>query len=95
MNMWGFHQSIFEEITNCFKQFLTSATQDSPDLKAECYIPDFIEQMTSTNRGTVEVLSSKDSWFGVTYQEDRPAVVKKLGELVEAGVYPKSLWSLT
>ncbi len=93
MNMWGFHHSIFEEITRTFDLFLETATAEQPDLKAECYIPDFIEQMTSANRGRVEVVASDDSWFGVTYKEDRPAVVISLKDLVEAGVYPQTLWS--
>ncbi|HAC74060.1 MAG TPA: nucleotidyltransferase, partial [Porphyromonadaceae bacterium] len=31
-------------------------------------------------------------WFGVTYAEDRPGVVKKLQELSDEKVYPSPLW---
>ena len=28
----------------------------------------------------------------ITYKEARPFVVEKIGELIEKGVYPRSLW---
>ena len=39
----------------------------------------------------VEVLSTGSSWFGVTYQEDRPVVEAALRRLHESGVYPDEL----
>jgi len=38
------------------------------------------------------VLSSKDTWFGVTYREDRPSVVDNIAGLVASGAYPEKLW---
>jgi hypothetical protein len=38
------------------------------------------------------VLSSDAVWFGVTYKEDKPDVVKKIQNLIDKGVYPKNLW---
>ena len=38
-----------------------------------------------------DVLSTPSRWFGVTYKEDRPAVVEKFAELAREGVYPSPL----
>jgi len=38
------------------------------------------------------VLQTPDAWFGVTYQEDKPRVLKAIRDLVDAGTYPESLW---
>lgn len=89
MNMWGFHHGIFEVIDEVFTDFLKSSINQP---RSECYIPDFVERMTKSRSGLVKVITSGDSWFGVTFQEDRPIVVKKLQTLVNSGVYPSRLW---
>ena len=40
---------------------------------------------------TVKVYSSKDSWYGVTYREDRDSVVNSLAALKKDGTYPNKL----
>ena len=40
----------------------------------------------------MKVLSSHDQWFGVTYQEDKAAVVEAVRGLIERGVYPERLF---
>ena len=40
----------------------------------------------------VNVLTSPDAWFGVTYKEDKPFVVSSIQKLIAAGVYPEKLW---
>ena len=44
------------------------------------------------DKATVQVLSSKDKWFGVTYKEDKPYVMESIQKLKDAGVYPDVLW---
>ena len=39
-------------------------------------------------RCTVDVLSSPDRWYGVTYREDKPSVTAALRRLTDEGVYP-------
>ena len=39
----------------------------------------------------VNVYSSEDSWYGVTYKEDKPFVVECIAGLKEKGIYPKKL----
>ena len=62
------------------------------DLKAEYLLPAVIDECIHSGKGTVRVLETKDKWFGVTYKEDKPAVVASIQKLVDAGVYPKKLF---
>ena len=39
------------------------------------------------------VLPTDDQWFGVTYQEDRPAVEGSFRRLIASGVYQADLYS--
>lgn len=89
MNMFGFLPSYFDYCETYFKKFLDTEI-DVP--KSEFYIPTLLDQLIAAHKVKVKVLSSKASWFGVTYQDDKPIVIEKLNKLIEAGVYPKKLW---
>ena len=41
---------------------------------------------------SVRVLKSEDKWFGVTYKEDREAVMNSVRALVDGGLYPSPLY---
>lgn len=89
MNMWAFTPDYFEYSEDDFKQFLDA---HGNELKSEYYIPFAVNTFITTKNATVKVLDTTAKWFGVTYKEDRPMVVKKLNELIEQGVYPAKLW---
>lgn len=38
------------------------------------------------------MLKSEDSWFGITYREDKPFVQAALRKLVAEGAYPEKLF---
>lgn len=40
----------------------------------------------------MQVLKSGDKWYGVTYKEDKPVVMRALADMMESGVYPDPLW---
>ena len=89
MNFWGFTPMFFKELENRFPKFL----QDNVDaLKAEFFIPTVVNEMIKEKVGKTKVLESTAAWFGVTYQEDRPVVVKSIQELIKDGKYPENLW---
>jgi hypothetical protein len=52
----------------------------------------FVRDLLNEKKCTVDVLETKDRWFGVTYKEDKPDVVKSVQDLVDNGVYPEKLW---
>lgn len=89
MNMWGFTPDYFKKSEEVFVDFLK---ENINELKKEFYIPYAIDSMIKNNLGQCSVLSTSSKWFGVTYKEDRPAVVKKFAEFAESGEYPSPLY---
>lgn len=88
MNFWGFMPSIFPVLRQDFEEFLRSIGDDP---RAECLLPDMVGRKLRAGTLRVSALSSAGQWFGMTYREDREAVVRALGRLHESGVYPGSL----
>ena len=89
MNMWGFTPDYFAKSAAIFETFLE---QNCQELKKEYYIPYAIDCMVRDGSAKCDVLSTPSRWFGVTYKEDRPAVVAKFAELAREGVYPTPLY---
>ncbi len=89
MNMWGFTPDYFEYSERIFKEFLVKEVSNP---KAEFFIPLAINELINSKEATVKVLDTTSKWFGVTYAEDRPAVVAKLQALVDNGEYPSPLF---
>ena len=89
MNMWGFTPDYFTKSEEVFKIFLK---EYGKELKKEFYIPYAIDNIVKSGKGRCEVISTPSRWFGVTYKEDRPAVVAKFKELADKGVYPSPLY---
>ena len=91
MNLWGFTPSILKELENSIVEFFKNGIPSNP-LKAECYLPMEVDKLLKEGKATVNVLTSADKWFGVTYKEDKPHVQASIKALKDAGVYPKNLW---
>jgi UTP-glucose-1-phosphate uridylyltransferase len=90
MNFWGFQPAIFDFVGAQFTEFLKSQHQN---IKSEFFIPLFVNEMVRTGKGRVKVISGGSTWFGVTYQEDKPEVISKIAALIQQGDYPEKLWS--
>jgi dTDP-glucose pyrophosphorylase len=89
MNFWGFTPAVFEQLRTQFSAFLKKSGQEQ---KSECYIPSTVNELVTAGRAKVKVLRTNDSWFGVTYREDRPRVVESIRKLIARGEYPEKLW---
>ncbi len=89
MNFWGLTPWFFEAAERELTNFLRSDAGDP--LKKECVLPTLIDQLMHTDGLTVEVLSTKAAWFGVTYLADKDYVSIELKKLHDAGVYPEKL----
>ena len=87
MNMWGFSQSILKELESGFVEFLKNDLPKNP-LKAEYFLPFAVDGLLSEGKASVQVLTSQDKWYGVTYKEDKEMVVKAISELKKQGLYP-------
>ena len=90
MNMFGFTTLFFDYAEKYFRSFLEERGQE---LKSEFFIPFVLDKMINDSVAKVKVLTCDDKWFGVTYKEDKPIVIKKLNTLIEKGVYPTRLWT--
>lgn len=91
MNMWAFTPSIIKELGLALDSFFADKVKENP-LKAECYLPLEVGTLLKENKATVQVLTSPDKWFGVTYKEDKPMVESSIAALKENGTYPVELW---
>jgi len=89
MNMWGFTPSIFKHLEAQFSEFLVSS---AGNLKAEFFIPSVVNRLLEAGQANVKVMESADSWFGITYREDKPEVIKSVNSLVKNNVYPAKLF---
>ncbi|MCQ2344574.1 MAG: nucleotidyltransferase [Paludibacteraceae bacterium] len=90
MNMWGFTTDYFEYSEAYFVDFLKESLNKD---KSEFYIPVVVNDLIKKGKAKVRVLDTTATWFGVTYNDDRPMVVAKLAELVKKGEYPSPLFS--
>jgi NDP-sugar pyrophosphorylase family protein len=93
MNMWGFNRSFLDEAWKRFPAFLDAALAENP-VKAEYFLPTVVSQLIDEGRARVKVLRSEDKWYGVTYREDKPAVVAAIAEKTASGLYPDNLWEV-
>ena len=91
MNMWGFTRSFLDEALARFPAFLDKTLAENPE-KGEYYLPTVVSQLIDEGKARVKVLDTHDKWFGVTYQEDKAAVVASIRKLVDDGVYPEKLF---
>ncbi|MDR0581914.1 MAG: nucleotidyltransferase [Prevotellaceae bacterium] len=89
MNMWGFTPDYFAHSERLFKVFLQANSQNP---KAEFYIPAAVNELIQSRAATVSILPTASQWFGVTYREDRPTVMKRLTQLHKEKVYPGKLF---
>ena len=90
MNMFGLPASFVKELEKGFPEFLSNVREG--DLKAEYLLPSIIGGCIHDGKARVRVLETQDKWFGVTYKEDKPAVVASIRKLVDAGVYKSPLF---
>ena len=89
MNLFGFTPDFFPHIEENFKGFLK---ENEGNPKAELYIPYVVDNLIKAGLSKMSVLQTPESWFGVTYQEDKPTVLAAIQKLVDEGAYPESLW---
>ena len=90
MNMWGLPPKFLDALEEGFPKFLDGIKEG--DIKAEYLLPKIIDQQIKAGKARVKVLETRDKWFGVTYKEDKDAVVASIRRLIEAGVYKERLY---
>ena len=91
MNMWGLTPEFLEVLEKGFVDFLAEVKPG--EIKKEYLLPAVVDQLIQENKAEVAVLKTHDTWFGVTYQEDKEKVMESFKELVKKGVYKEELFS--
>ncbi len=90
MNFWGFQQNVFKYLNEYFRDFMEEFGSHP---KKEFFIPLAAARLIENQVARFQVLQSGESWFGVTYKDDKPRVIKEIMTRVDKGIYPKKLWS--
>lgn len=90
MNMWGFTPNFLDTLESRFAEFLRGISGN--EAKAEFLLPEVVGSLVNEGLAEVEVLTSGDKWFGVTYKEDKDMVVTSFRKLHEEGKYPEKLF---
>lgn len=89
MNLFAFNKDLIDRLAEKFPLWL----KDNINVpKSEFLIPTVVDELVHEGKATLKLLETSSVWFGVTYKEDKPGVVKALNDLVEAGVYKKGLY---
>ena len=88
MNMWGFRQSILDEMQTAFDAFLD---EKGMDMEAHYSIPAFMNERIS--QGTrVKVVETLAKWMGLVSHDDKIQVLLRINEMMRKGVYPRRLF---
>lgn len=91
MNFWGFTPSIFTLMQSRFEAFLKEEAPSNPE-KSEALLPNDVGILVQEGSLKVKLLETTSQWFGVTYQEDKPRVLKEFETMQTDGTYPGKLW---
>ena len=89
MNLFAFSKDIIEFLDEKWPLFLK---EHGNDIKAEYLIPEVVSELVAEGKASLKLLGTPSVWFGVTYKEDKPAVVAALKKLVDQGLYKKGLY---
>ncbi len=89
MNMWGLQPTVMQDLNQGFANFLAGVPEG--DIKAEFLLPTFIDGQIKKGAVKVQMLKTQDTWFGVTYAEDKQAVIDALSALTTRGEYPENM----
>ena len=89
MNLFAFNKGLIKQLVDLFPIWLKKNINEP---KSEFLIPTVIDELVNQGKATMKILNTDSVWFGVTYKEDKPGVVKALKELVNKGVYKEGLY---
>ena len=91
MNLFGFTESFMGELKARLAPDLERILRENP-MKGEYLLPVTVSRLLEEGKAHVAVLDCPEKWYGVTYKEDRPAIVAAMKEKKDAGLYPENLW---
>ena len=90
MNLFGFTPDFFTYSKEYFKVWFEA---NKENIKSEFYIPTMVNKLIGDGTATLRVLRSAAQWHGVTYKEDKPALMAAIEKMIAEGKYPRNLWA--
>lgn len=90
LNTWGFSPTFFDQLETLFHEFLEAHGQEP---RTEFYLPAAVADLIRSGKAQVKVEHTPETWFGVTYREDKPQVQQQIAEKIQQGIYPENLWT--
>lgn len=90
MNLFGFTPDYFAHSKEYFRTWYQANREN---LKSEFYIPTMVNKLIGDGVSELRVLRSAAQWHGVTYKQDKPALVAAIKRMIDAGRYPERLWA--
>ena len=91
MNMLCFTPTIINYLCDKFVEF-ADVNKNNLD-KCEYLIPDVVFDMIKNNKAEVKVIKTDESWYGVTYKEDKESVINAINNMIDNNIYPINLWN--
>ena len=91
MNMWGLTPGFLGMLEEGFREFFSGI--EGKEETAEYLLPIYIDSLLKKGQVSVKMLETEDQWYGVTYQEDKPAVMNAIRDLIGRGEYARDLFS--
>ena len=89
MNFFGFSLKAFERFNLYWEDFIKA---NAGEKKKEALLPVAASDIVKNGEGSIKVYTSDESWFGMTYPEDRVLVKDELSKKIASGYYPERLW---
>ena len=89
MNLFGFSPAALSTFEEYWQDFKSSRLKDS---SAEALLPEAVTLIIKSGKGKVKVFQSEESWFGMTYPQDKQYVKDQIAEKISSGYYPPELW---
>ncbi len=89
MNLFGFSPKAFEHFHSYWDQFMEG---NAAEPKKEAILSATTGDMIEKGAGQLKFFTTTESWFGMTYPEDRAEVKEQIAKKIAEGYYPSKLW---
>ena len=89
MNLFGFSPKVFDSFETYWDNFKRTSLSLP---KAEALLPVAASEMIQSGEGKIKVFTSEESWFGMTYPEDKQVVKDEIAKKIADSYYPEKLW---
>lgn len=89
MNLYGLGPLFLEYAWHSFAYFLQEGTTRPEEV--EFLLPAVMQSMIQEKKASVQLIPCSETWFGMTYPQDRPLVATKLSALQNLGTYTDML----